>query len=260
MTELFQVIFLSVIQGITEFLPISSSAHLIFIPNLFGWKDQGIFLDVSMHFGSLLAISYYYLTNDNLFYNNSSFKRSVSIKKIAIGSFPVLFFGFIFHNFISENLRSIEIIGITTILVAVLFLIIEYFKKNNLKEISNINNIDILIIGLFQSIALIPGTSRSAIIILGALLLGYTKKDSILIALILSFPVILFAMLYEVSQLTFIQINFIVLLNSLLAITISFFVSLNVIKYFILYINNIGFYPFMIYRIILGICLLVFIA
>jgi len=66
MTELFQVIFLSVIQGITEFLPISSSAHLIFIPNLLGWKDQGIFLDVSMHFGSLLAISYYYLTNDNL--------------------------------------------------------------------------------------------------------------------------------------------------------------------------------------------------
>ena len=259
MSELFQIIFLSIIQGLTEFLPISSSAHLIFIPNLLGWKDQGIFLDVSMHFGSLLAISYYYMTNSTLFKNNGSPKPSINIEKIAIGSFPVLFFGFIFHEYISENLRSIEIIGITTVLIAVLLLITEYCK-NNTKKISNINNVDILIIGLFQSIALIPGTSRSAIIILGALLLGYTKKDSILIALILSFPVILFAMGYEVSQVEFIQANFTVLSNSLLAIAVSFFVSLNVIKYFIIYINEVGFYPFMIYRIILGVYLLVFLT
>ena len=257
MSELFQIIFLSIIQGLTEFLPISSSAHLIFIPTLLGWKDQGIFLDVSMHFGSLLAIIYYYMTNSTLFKNSDSLKPSISIEKIVIGSFPVLFFGFIFHDYISENLRSIEIIGITTILVAVFLLATEYLKKNT-KKISDINNIDILIIGLLQSIALIPGTSRSAIIIFGALLLGYTKKDSILIALILSFPVILFAMVYEVYQVEFIQTNVIVLLNSSLAIAVSFFVSLNVIKYFIIYINDIGFYPFMIYRIILGICLLVF--
>ncbi|MFL2549105.1 MAG: undecaprenyl-diphosphate phosphatase [Gammaproteobacteria bacterium] len=108
--------------------------------------------------------------------------------------------------------------------------------------------------------ALIPGTSRSAIIILGALLLGYTKKDSILIALILSFPVILFAMIYEVYQVEFIQTNLIVFINSSLAIVVSFFVSLYVIKYFIKYINDIGFYPFMIYRIILGTYLLFFFA
>jgi len=259
MNELFQIIFLSIVQGLTEFLPISSSAHLIFIPNLLGWKAQGIFLDVSMHFGSLLAISYYYMTNTKLFKNNGSPKPSINIEKIAIGSFPVLFFGFVFHDYISENLRSIEIIGITTILVAIFLLATEYYKKNT-KKISSINNIDILIIGFFQSIALIPGTSRSAIIILGALLLGYTKKDSILIALILSFPVILFAMIYEVYQVEFIQTNLIVFINSSLAIAVSFFVSLNAIKYFIIYINDIGFYPFMIYRIILGTYLLFFFA
>ena len=82
--ELFQIIILSIIQGITEFLPISSSAHLIFIPNLFGWKDQGVFLNVSMHFGSLLAISYYYIKNNNLFRDNNS-------EILFVGDFPCYF-------------------------------------------------------------------------------------------------------------------------------------------------------------------------
>ena len=136
-------------------------------------------------------------------------------------------------------------------------MLVEYFGKNK-KDITDITNTDILIIGLFQSIALIPGTSRSAIIIIGALLLGYNKKSSIVIALILAFPVILLAMLYEIYLFDFQLINIDIFLKSILAIAISFLVSFYVIKYFIYYINRTGFYPFMIYRIILGVFLLVF--
>jgi undecaprenyl-diphosphatase len=259
MNDLFQIIFLSIIQGITEFLPISSSAHLIFIPNLLGWQDQGIFLDVSMHFGSLLAIIYYYLKNKKLFKNTNSLEMHISFLKILIGTFPVLFFGYIFYDYISTNLRSIHIISVTTILFAVILLFAEYFKKNT-KKLSNISHIDIFIIGIFQAIALVPGTSRSAIIIIASLLLGYTKRDSIVIALILSVPVIFSAMLFEVHQIDLHPINYKILFNSLLAILISYIVSLNVIKYFVLYINSIGFYPFMVYRIILGIILLMVFA
>ena len=257
MNELFQIIVLSIIQGITEFLPISSSAHLILIPSILGWSDQGIFFDVSMHFGSLLAVSYYFLRYENKLTNTEFPLNYLCKEKIIIGSFPVLFFGFIFYDHISSNLRSIEIISIFTILIALVLLMVEYFGKNK-KDITDITNIDILIIGLFQSIALIPGTSRSAIIIIGALLLGYNKKSSIVIALILAFPVILLAMLYEIYLFDFQLINIDIVSKSIIAIVISFLVSFYVIKYFIYYINKTGFYPFMIYRIILGVFLLVF--
>ena len=97
MNELFQIIVLSIVQGITEFLPISSSAHLILIPSILGWSDQGIFLDVSMHFGSLLAVSYYILRYENKVANAEFPLNYLFKEKIIIGSFPVLFFGFIFY-------------------------------------------------------------------------------------------------------------------------------------------------------------------
>ena len=112
------------------------------------------------------------------------------------------------------------------------------------------------IIGLFQALALIPGTSRSAIIILAALILGYNKKSSIIIAIILAFPVIFIAMCYETLSLNFSSINIEIILSSFVSIILSFLTAYLVIKYFILYINKIGFYPFMIYRLILGVIIL----
>jgi len=257
MNDLIQIIFLSIIQGITEFLPISSSAHLIFIPKLFKWEYQGILFDVSMHFGSLLAIIYYYIKYNSEFINLDSTKNYIGFKKIIIGSIPVLFFGFFFHDYIANNLRSIEIIGISTIFVAILLIIVEFFKEDS-KNINNISNLDIFIIGLLQATSLIPGTSRSAVIILGALMLGYNKKSAIIITLILSVPVILIAMLYEIYSINYFSINSNLIFKTFISIIISFLVSYIVIKYFISYINKIGFYPFMIYRLILGTILLYF--
>ena len=257
MNELIHIIILSFIQGVTEFLPISSSAHLILVPAILGWEQQGILLDVSMHFGSLLAISLYYFKNVKEFSNIQTSKNYISIKKLFIGSLPVLCCGYFFYDFISNNLRSVEIIGIFTILVALLILSVEFFRKK-FKDIKAISNYDMLIIGLFQALALIPGTSRSAIIIFAALLIGYNKKSAIIIALMLSFPVILVAMIYEVFTLDYYLINYEVVMQIITAVSIAFIVSYFVIKNFISYINIIGFYPFMIYRIILGITLLAF--
>ena len=195
MNDFFQLIILSIVQGITEFLPISSSAHLIILPKLFNWNDQGLLLDVSMHFGSLLAVSVFFVKNSNEFRNLRTSKHYINFKKILLGSVPVIFFGYVFHDYIESNLRSIGIIAILTILVAVLILFAEFFKKNT-KTLSVINNFDMFIIGIMQAFALIPGTSRAGIIILAALLLGYDKKSSIVIALVLSFPVIFLAMMY----------------------------------------------------------------
>ncbi len=255
MNDLVQIIFLSITQGVTEFLPISSSAHLIFIPKLFNWNYQGMLLDVSMHFGSLLAVIYYYIKYKNEFIDFESTKNHIGFKKITIGSIPVLFFGFFFHDYIASNLRSIEIISISTIFVAILLIMVEFYKKDS-KNISNISNLDIFFIGLLQATSLIPGTSRSAVIILGALLLGYNKKSAIIITLILSVPVILIAMLYEIYSIDYFSVNIELIFKTSVSIIISFLTSYIVIKYFISYINKIGFYPFMIYRLALGIFLL----
>lgn len=255
MIEYTHIIILSLVQGVTEFLPISSSAHLILIPKILGWHDQGVFLDVSMHFGSLLAIIYYYSKNTTNFINEKYAKNYINIQKIIIGSLPVLIFGYFFHDYIVNHLRNLQVIAISTILVAIFILVAELFSKKS-KNISKINNIDMVIIGLFQALALIPGTSRSAIIVLSALILGYNKKSSIIIAIILAFPVIFIAMCYETLSLNFSSINIEIILSSFVSIILSFLTAYLVIKYFILYINKIGFYPFMIYRLILGVIIL----
>ena len=257
MNDFFEITILSFFQGITEFLPISSSAHLIIIPRIFQWGAQGLLFDVSVHFGSLLAITYYYFQNKNTFINIENSKGYIDFKKIIVGSSPVLIIGFVYHDFIDQNLRNIEIIAFTTILFAIPLIFIELFKKGE-KDISEVNYFDIFIIGIFQAFALAPGASRSAVIILAALLLGYNKKCAIIISVVLSFPVILLAMAYKVYTANEIFVNLINFLYIVSAIIISFCTSYLVIKYFIIYINKIGFIPFMIYRIFLGVILLFF--
>ena len=257
MIEFQQIIFLSIVQGITEFLPISSSAHLIFIPKIFNWNDQGILFDIAMHFGSLLAILFYYIKHQKDFIDSNTSKNYLSANKLVIGSIPVLLFGFIFYDYIKINLRSVEVIGITTIIFAILLIVIEYNSKR-IKILKNITYVDIIIIGLFQSIALIPGTSRSAIIIIASLLLGYDKKSSIIIAIMLSFPVILAAMIHEIIFINFSDLSMQLTFQIIISIVVTAITAYILIKYFITYISKIGFYPFMIYRIILGSILLLF--
>ncbi len=257
MIDFSHLIVLSLVQGITEFLPISSSAHLIIIPKIFQWDYQGILFDVSMHFGSLIAVIWYYIKYQKDFLDLDSSKNYIEFNKLIVGSLPVLSFGYLFHDYISNNLRTTEIIGLTSIIVAALLIFTEFFKKD-FKNIKNITNSDMMIIGVFQTFALIPGVSRSAIVILVALILGYDKKSSILIALLLSFPVIIIAMGYEMYSANIFLMDLNTIFKILVSIITSAVTSFIVIKYFIYYINKTGFYPFMLYRIFLGILLLNF--
>ena len=257
MNEIIQLIILSLVQGITEFLPISSSAHLIIIPEILSWDHQGIVFDVTMHFGSLMAITYYYFQNKDKFLNINTSQGYINFSKIFIGSAPVLFFGYFYHDYIIENLRSIEVIAITTILVAILLLILDLLKRNQ-RDLESVTYFDISIIGIFQAIALIPGVSRSAIIIFAALLLGYNRKSAIIITIILAFPVITIATIYEFFNISNVLMNLDVAIKVTTSLLISFFSSYLIINYLMIYIDRIGFYPFMIYRLILGFILISF--
>lgn len=258
MNETVQLIILSLVQGITEFLPISSSAHLIILPEILSWDHQGIVFDLTMHFGSLMAITYYYFQNKDKFLNVNTSKGYINFNKIFIGSAPVLFFGYFYHDYIIENLRSIEVIAITTILIAILLIILDLLKKNQ-RDLKSVTYFDISIIGAFQAVALIPGVSRSAIIIFAALLLGYNRKSALLITIILAFPVISIATVYEIYNISSVIMNLDTMMKVIASFVISFFSSYIVIKYLMIYINKIGFYPFMLYRLILGFILIGFI-
>jgi len=257
MNEIIQLIILSLVQGITEFLPISSSAHLIILPEILSWDHQGIVFDVTMHFGSLMAITYYYFQNKDKFLNINTSQGYINFSKIFIGSAPVLFFGYFYHDYIIENLRSIEVIAITTILGAILLLILDLLKRNQ-RDLESVTYFDISIIGVFQAIALIPGVSRSAIIIFAALLLGYNRKSAIIITIILAFPVITIATIYEFFNISNVLMNLDVAIKVTTSLLISFFSSYVIINYLMIYIDRIGFYPFMIYRLILGFILIGF--
>ena len=197
--DILNIIILSLIQGITEFLPISSSSHLILLPKLTEFPDQGIMFDIALHTGSLLAILIYYREEiKNIFQFTDNGKNY--IKLIIIGSIPLPIAGLLFIEIVSLNFRSIEIIAVMTITFALLLFYADINSKSN-KNITIISTRIILIIGLFQTLALVPGVSRAGIVITAALLLNYNRNDAIKIAFLLSIPAIFMASVYNFLQL-----------------------------------------------------------
>ena len=252
--DILNIIILSIIQGITEFLPISSSSHLILLPMFTEFPDQGIMFDVALHTGSLFAILIYYRNEiKNIFQftdNGKSF-----IRLIVIGSIPLPIAGLLLIDLISLNLRSIEVISVMTIAFALLLLYADNYNKPS-KQITYISTKIILIIGLFQILALVPGVSRSGVVITAALLLNYNRNDAIKIAFLLSIPAIFMASSYNLLQLS--SMGSVSILNDhLLGMTLSLIVSYLTIYFFIATINKISFAPYIIYRIMLGTLLLI---
>ncbi len=258
MIDYIQIASLSIIQGITEFLPISSQAHTILFTKIMGWEDQTLFLDICMHFGSLLAVILFLMINFKSRLKNefSITKAPSSIYKIAIATIPAIFFGGLFYNEISTNMRTVEVIAITTILFAIVIIILEYLVKKD-RDITSVNYSDAIIIGLFQSLALIPGTSRAAVTIMAALILGFNKTTSVLISFILSVPVIFCAITYQTFKLDYSNIESDQIFIVFIAIILSLITSYIVMSFFLRFINSIGLLPFMIYRIFLGGALLI---
>ena len=212
-----EVIILSIVQGITEFLPISSSAHLILISKYFNFSNENLTLNVSLHLGSLLAIIFFFkkelfnfISNKQLFF------------KIILGSVPVIIFGFFLIKLnLIDYLKNYKIIGWSTIIFGILL----YFS-DRVKVKKSINHDfkyrTALYIGLFQILSLIPGVSRSGITISGARFLNFSRVDSVKISFLISIPTLMAASLYNVQNLI-VEKNFSVSLLNLLGVFLSFF-------------------------------------
>ncbi|MDC3125271.1 undecaprenyl-diphosphate phosphatase [Candidatus Pelagibacter sp.] len=246
--NIIEIIILSAIQGISEFLPISSSAHLILVSSLYEFKSSSLLIDISLHLGSLLAITYYF-RHDLLDVRNN--KRLLSL--IFLGSIPLIIFGYILYSTdLIYSLRNIKVIAWTTLVFAILLYISD--KSRFDKKIStNLNYNSILFIGLLQILSLIPGVSRAGITITAARILKFNRFDSSKISFLLSIPALCGASFLGLKDLfnESIELNYL----SFLAIISSFIFSFLTVKFFLSYINKFSMNAFVIYRILIALVL-----
>ena len=246
-----EIFILSLIQGITEFIPISSSSHLILISKYLNFDSQSLSIDVSLHIGSFIAVLFYFY-KDIL----SFIKNKIIFLKILISSIPVMLVGFyLVETGMIEKIRNIKIIAFTTLIFGVLLYISDRFKlEKNIKN--NFTYKSAILIGCFQILSLIPGVSRSGIAITAARLLNFKRIDAGKISFLISIPILgavsIFGIktLFSSDDLSFTQLN-------LFSIILSFFFSLITIKYFLNYINKFNLNVFVYYRIFLGIVLII---
>lgn len=259
--DIIQIIFLALIQGFTEFLPISSSAHLILPAQLLGWKDQGLAFDVAVHVGSLLAVVLYFRADIRqllLAWGQSLASRQQTPDSrvawyVIWATIPAGVFGLLLDDFIEANLRSSLVIAITTIVFGLVLLWSDNSGSRS-KTLLQMSLKMALIIGFAQAIALIPGTSRSGITISAALLLGMTRDDAARFSFLLSIPLI--AMGGGYKALGLIGSSSVIWGDMLLGIALSAISAYTCIHFFLKFINQIGMLPFVIYRLLLGAILL----
>ena len=245
-----EILILSIIQGITEFLPISSSSHLILISEYFSFSNQKLSIDVAMHIGSFFAVIVFFRNDIVIFIEN----RDLMFKFI-VASIPVLVVGFVLVKLnLIEYLRSIEIIGWTTIIFGILlYLSDKNNKKNTITNHFNLKNA--FLVGMMQILSLIPGVSRSGIAITGARFLGFKRYDSAKISFLLSIPTLAVISIYGMIKIVETDdVSFSIIMFS--SIFFSFIFSYLTIKYFLKFMKKFTLKIFVIYRIILGILIL----
>lgn len=245
-----EVFFLSIVQGITEFLPLSSSSHLIIISNYIEFESQSLSIDVSLHVGSFLAVITYFRKDIlNFFVNKDLFL------KIFISSIPAMLAGYLLVEFnLIEQLRNIKIIAWTTIIFGIILFLSDRFEINK-SIVNNFNYKSAIFIGILQIMSLVPGVSRSGIAISAARILKFNRYDSAKISFLLSIPILAAVSVFGIKNIiTYGDINFSVL--NLFSIFLSFIFSYITIKFFLKYIKNFSLNIFVFYRIILGVILL----
>ena len=245
-----EIFILSIIQGITEFIPISSSSHLILVSKYLEFNNQNLSIDISLHIGSFLAVVVYFKKDIFSFYKNKKL-----FYKILISSLPVMIVGYILIKLdLIYYLRSIKIIGWTTILFGVLLYYSDKFKDDKIIN-KDFSFKSALIIGAVQILSLIPGVSRSGITITAGRFLEFKREDAAKISFLLSIPTLAAVSFFGINNLLNTE-SFNFSLINLIAITLSFVFSFLTIKYFLKYISNFSLNIFVIYRILLGILIL----
>jgi len=260
--DLFQIIALAVLQGLTEFLPISSSAHLILLPLLTGWQDQGLAFDVAVHVGTLSAVIIYFrrtLATLSIDWMHSlQHRQMVGDSKLAwavlFGTIPVGLAGLLFNDVIETELRSPLVIAATTLIFGLLLGWADWQGKKQRTE-HQLTWKDVLIVGIAQAIALIPGTSRSGITMTAGLILGLNRQAAAHFSFLLSIPVIIFAGGLKTIELVQSELNtdwFAIITGTALS-AISAYICIHL---FLKLLDKIGMWPFVIYRLLLGVILI----
>ena len=255
-----QYFLIGIIQGVTEFLPISSSGHLVLFAQLTNWEDQGLFTDIAVHFGTLFAVMiylrkdiYYFLTNIFQF----KFLEDQIILKIILATLPAIILGYFIYDYVSLYFRNIQLIALSSIVFAIILFFADKVKMKS-QSWNKITYKEALFVGLFQILAFIPGASRAGVTITGARLLGYDRVNAARFSMILSIPIILASMTLSFINLfneEYVRVN---IYQSFSAALVAFITALLSIIFLIRFIRNSSFNIFIIYRIILGITLMIF--
>ena len=259
--SLLQIVVLAVVQGITEFLPISSSGHLVLTSRVLGWPDQGLLIDIAVHAGTLLAVIVYFwrdlwemtLGAVGIFTGRRSPSQRL-IGCLAIATVPIVFAGYFGIDYIEDVLRSVELIGWTTLGFGVLLWVVDRLCMT-VRRLEHLTYGGALLVGLAQVLALLPGTSRSGITMTACRLLGMERRDAARFSMLLSIPTILGAAIlaglkiYKSGDLT-------LGLDAAIAAALSFVTALVAIAFMMRWLMHATFTPFVIYRILLGIGLL----
>lgn len=255
---LIQVVILAIVQGLTEFLPVSSSGHLVLVPYLFAWADQGLAFDVAVHFGSLAAVCIYFRKDMasilaggmRLLGDNITTPESRLAQAIALGTVPAALAGLLFASWIEANLRDPLVIVYTLSGFGILMAIADRVGRRE-RNISGVGFRDAAIIGFAQALSLVPGTSRSGVTITAARFLGFGRQDAARFSFLLSAPVIFLAAMYKLIALilgdaavAWGQLG----LGALLACVVAYLS----IEFFMRIVTRIGLAPFAIYRLILA--------
>ncbi|KMT66559.1 undecaprenyl-diphosphate phosphatase [Catenovulum maritimum] len=262
---LLEIIVLALIQGFTEFLPISSSAHLILPSQVLGWQDQGLAFDVAVHIGSLAAVVIYFRKEVvdilSAWFTSLKTKQQTENSQLAwwiiIATIPALLFGLAFKDIIENYARSTTVIATTTIVFGLLLWWADSRAKENV-QLTQLTWKNAIVIGLAQALAMLPGTSRSGITITAGLMLGLNRVAAARFSFLLSIPIILIAGGYQTLKLAT-SGEAVDWLTISIGTGLSFLSAYACIYLFLSLIEKIGMLPFVIYRLALGIGLFFFI-
>lgn len=267
MEEIIKAIVLGIVQGITEFLPISSTAHLRIVPALFGWEDPGAAYSAVIQIGTMMAVIIYFLKDLIRIYkkvitNLLEKKLITDIDSklgwyIIIGTIPIIIFGLLLEKFIENEFRSLYVISFSLVFFAIILAIAERISKKNL-DLKDLTLSKALVIGVAQAFALIPGASRSGVTITGGLFAGFNRETAARFSFLLSVPAVLLSGLYEFYKILP-ELNQQGALSLIIATVFSFLSGILAIEFLLRYLRTHSTYIFIWYRIILGILLLILI-
>lgn len=252
------IVVLAVVQGLTEILPISSSGHLVLVPNVMEWKDQGLVFDVAVHFGTLVAVCAYFRKDvvrlldggAQVVTGRWTSPESRLALAIGLGTIPAAVAGLLFADWIAANLRNPLVVVATLSGYGVLLALADLLGRQR-REMRDMRISDALLIGTAQALSLVPGTSRSGITITAGLFLGLKRHEAARFSFLLSAPVILLATMYEVAMI-FIEGETVIFGTLAAGALISCVVAYLTIGFFMRFVNAIGLVPFAVYRILLA--------